>query len=193
MSEYRPLTTDEVIALARQVSEAAGIAARRELIQRFYGPTAATVGIEAESEYNDEGGSYWSLQSLEVTDAQGMPLAPQPSAFTAEGLVEELRYDGRYWESYGGATAHGPADRQAFLDRVRAQIAIELTGLAAWRAAHPEDDWAEQEEFAHLLDAMETHVRHLWDSEGDDFFPNEPDAYDLLTPPRDLPTLYVRA
>ncbi len=67
--EFRPITNDE---LAQSYDDLYKILAYNSFVRYatdLYGPNAFRIAYEVNGEYNDEGGTAWSVSSVEVYDA----------------------------------------------------------------------------------------------------------------------------
>ena len=65
---YRELTEEEIVEHAKKIAAQVEATALRQWVLNLYGPAAHKLEFEMYSESDDEGGSYWVMESAYVYD-----------------------------------------------------------------------------------------------------------------------------
>jgi len=89
---YRKLSEDELATYAAQLARWNKWKAWRDWARGYYGPSVATLEIETESEYDDEGGYYDVIRGNAAYDAEGNSLDYDFSAPGWAGLYESYMH-----------------------------------------------------------------------------------------------------
>lgn len=86
----RQLEAHEVASAARELAELAIWQEYRDYALKYYGPTAYKVSVETDSEYNDEGGSYWIVTGITVYNAANEVLDPDINSEAVKQLLKDV-------------------------------------------------------------------------------------------------------